>query len=50
MPLVKSSSKGAVSTNISELVHSGRPVRQAIAIALDVARRIKRRKWGGVPR
>jgi len=27
-----------VSANISELVHSGRPQKQAVAIALDVAR------------
>ena len=39
MPLIKGSSKKAVSSNISELVHSGRPQKQAIAIALSEARR-----------
>ena len=39
MPLIKSKSKSAVSSNISRLVHEGKPQKQAIAIALDVARR-----------
>ena len=39
MPLRKGKSKETVSSNISELVHSGRPQRQAVAIALDTARR-----------
>jgi hypothetical protein len=46
MPLKKGSSQKAVSSNISELVHSGRPQKQAIAIALDVARRAKRAAGG----
>ena len=37
MPLKKGSSKMIVSSNISELVHSGRPQQQAIAIALKEA-------------
>jgi hypothetical protein len=45
MPLKKGSSKKAVSSNISEMVHSGRPQKQAIAIALETARRVK--KAGG---
>lgn len=45
MPLKKGSSKKAVSTNIRELVHSGKPQKQAVAIALDVAR--KGRAMGG---
>ena len=37
MPLKKGSSKEAVSGNISELVHSGRPQNQAVAIAMSQA-------------
>lgn len=39
MPLVKGSSREVVSQNISELIHSGRKKDQAVAIAMDVARR-----------
>ena len=39
MPLDKSGSKESVGKNISELQASGRPREQAIAIALDTARR-----------
>lgn len=49
MPLTKGSSQKAVSSNISELMHSGRPQKQAIAIALDVARRAKRAAGGALP-
>lgn len=45
MPLKKGSSQETVSSNISELVHSGRPQKQAVAIALDTAR--KTRATGG---
>ncbi len=38
MPLAKGKSPKTVSRNISELVHSGRPQSQAIAIALKTAR------------
>jgi hypothetical protein len=48
MPLKKGHSQKAVSSNISELMHTGRPQKQAIAIALDVARRAKR-AFGGKP-
>lgn len=46
MPLKKSSLKKAVSSNISELVHSGRPQKQAIAIALSEARRSHKAEGG----
>jgi hypothetical protein len=39
MPLNKSGSKKAVGANISELVRSGRPQKQAVAIAYSVQRR-----------
>jgi hypothetical protein len=41
MPLIKGSSKKAISANIGELVGSGRPQKQAVAIALDTARKAK---------
>lgn len=37
MPLQKGKSKKVISSNISELVHSGRKQNQAIAIAMDKA-------------
>ena len=39
MPLLKGKSKETISANISELVKSGRPRKQAIAISLDKARK-----------
>jgi hypothetical protein len=39
MPLKRGSSQKTISTNISELRHSGRPQKQAIAIAMAEARR-----------
>jgi len=39
MPLKKGKSKKVVSSNIREMVHSGHPRKQAVAAALDQARR-----------
>lgn len=39
MPLAKGKSKAVVSANIKELKASGRPQKQAVAIALSQARR-----------
>ena len=42
MPLKKGKSKKVVSANISELVDSGRPKKQAVAIAMNSAGKSKR--------
>jgi hypothetical protein len=47
MPLIKSASRAAVSQNIRQLRSDKYPQNQAVAIALDVARRSKRRAEGG---
>lgn len=39
MPLIKSKSKEAVSKNIRTEIAAGRPQKQAVAIALSVARK-----------
>jgi len=44
MPLVKSASKKAVSENIRREMKAGKPQKQAVAIALSVQRRAKKRK------
>ena len=41
MPLVKGKSKAAVSANIKELMQTGRPQKQAVAIALHEAGKSK---------
>jgi len=52
MPLIKSGSKKAISTNIRKELTAGKPKKQAIAIALNTARRAgakiprKRRGFG----
>ncbi len=48
MPLIKSGSREAVSSNIRAEIAAGKPQKQAVAIALDVARRSKR-AMGGPP-
>lgn len=49
MPLIKSASKVAVGQNIAAEENAGKPRRQSIAIALDIARRAKRANGGSVP-
>ena len=41
MPLKKGSSKGVVSSNISEMIKAGHPRKQAIAASLRSAARVK---------
>ncbi len=41
-PLKKGSSQGVISSNISELIRSGRPKKQAVAIAFSKAGKSKR--------
>lgn len=44
MPLKSGNSKSTVSSNISELSHSGYPIKQAIAIAMSKAGKGKKKK------
>jgi len=44
MPLVKGSSKKAISKNIQTEMHHGKPQKQAIAIAFSEARQMKKKK------
>ena len=46
MPLKRGSDRGTVSSNISEMVRAGHPQRQAVAAALNEARRSRRRGHG----
>lgn len=48
MPLIKSKSKQAFSKNVATEVHAGKPVKQAVAIAYNVKRSVKKKDGGGV--
>jgi hypothetical protein len=48
MPLIKSGSKQAISTNIREMVQAGHPQDQAVAAALSTARKYGKKGGGGV--
>lgn len=39
MPLKRGTSKKTIHRNISEMVHAGHPVKQAVAAAYDMARK-----------
>lgn len=43
MPLSKSPTKEAISKNIAELIRSGKPQDQAVAIAMDLAKKSKKK-------
>ena len=48
MPLIKSKSPKAFQENIKAEIKAGKPQKQAVAIAYDVARRAKKAKGGSM--
>lgn len=46
MPLAKGNSRKTVSNNISEMMHSGYPQKQAVAASLSTARKTKKKRRG----
>jgi len=44
MPLIKSNSKKAVSSNIKTEMKAGKPQKQAVAIALNIGRKSVKKK------
>lgn len=51
MPLKKGTSKKTFSSNVSELMHSGRPQKQSVAIAFAEKTKsdLRKKLWGGGP-
>ena len=43
MPLIKSNSRKAISQNIKTEIAAGKPQKQAVAIALNTAKRVPKR-------
>jgi hypothetical protein len=50
MPLKKGTSKGTISSNIREMIKSGHPQKQAVAAALDTARRSSKKPKSYLPK
>jgi hypothetical protein len=44
MPLIKGYSQKSISKNIEQEIRAGKPKKQAIAIALDVAKKAKKKR------